>query len=68
MLRECEGDGNAGVVDGGGVAVVSAGHVDGTRGSLIVSIATDVLRMSVVRGMRGVGGVVKCVCIRLMVA
>ena len=29
----------------------------GTRGSDIVSIAADVLGMSVVRGMRGVGGV-----------
>ena len=45
-----------------GVVVVSAGgwytwmvHVDGTRGSGIVSSAADVLRMSVVRGMRGVG-------------
>ena len=35
---------------------MSAGHVGGTRGSAIVSIAADVLWMSVVRGMRGVGG------------
>ena len=35
---------------------MSAGHVRGTRGSGIVSTA-DVLWMSVVRGMRGVGGV-----------
>ena len=49
MLRECECDGNAGVV--------SAGHVCGTRGSDIVSSAADLLWMSVVRGMRGVGGV-----------
>ena len=49
MLRESEGDGK-----------VSAGHeyVGGTRGSGIVSSATDVLGMSVVCGMRGVGG--KC--------
>ena len=33
------------------------GHVCGTRGSGIVSSAADVLRLSVVRGMRGVGGV-----------
>ena len=35
--------------------MVSAGHVGGTRGSGIVSSAADVLWMSVVRGMRGVG-------------
>ena len=44
-------DGNAGVV------VVSARHVGGRRGSRIVSSVSDVLGMSVVRGMRGVGGV-----------
>ena len=55
MLRECESDGNDG--DGGGVVVVSAGNVGGTRGSGIVSSAADVLGMSVVHGMRGVGGV-----------
>ena len=33
-----------------------AGHVGGTRGSYIVSSAADVLWMSMVRGMRGVGG------------
>ena len=45
--------------DGGDVVVMSAGHeyVGGTRGSGIVSSAADVLEMSVVRGMRGVGGV-----------
>ena len=45
--------------DAGGVVAVSVRHeyVDGTRGSGIVSIAADVLRMSVVRGMRGFGGV-----------
>ena len=39
--------------------VVSAGHeyVGGTHGSGIVSVAADVLWMSVVRGMRGDGGV-----------
>ena len=42
--------------------MVSAGHVGGTRGSGTVSIAADVLWMSVVRGMRGVGGV--CVWLR----
>ena len=50
--------------DGGGVVVVSAGHVGGTRGSCTVSIAADVLGMSVVRGMRGVGGVGEmCMCL-----
>ena len=49
--RECEGDGNAGVDDEGGVVVMSVGHVGGTRGSDIVSSSTDVL------GIGGVGGV-----------
>ena len=41
------------------VVVVSAGHecVSGARGSCIVSSAADVIGMSVVRGMRAVGGV-----------
>ena len=44
--------------------VVSAGHVCGTRGSSIVSSAVDVLGMSVVRGMRGVGRVCEmCMCL-----
>ena len=45
--------------------MVSAGneYVSGTRGSGIVSGAADVLGMSVVRGMRGVGGVCElCMC------
>ena len=51
MLREYEGDGNAGVV------VV-------TRGSGIVSSAAVVLGMSVVRGMRGVGELCEmCMCL-----
>ena len=58
MLRECEGDGNAGVGDGGGVVVVSAGHVGGTRGSGIVSSASDLLWM------REVGGLCEmCMCL-----
>ena len=62
MLRECEGDNNAGV----GMDVVGAGHVGGTRGLCIVSIAADVLWMSVVRGMRGVAGVCEmCMCLTL---
>ena len=32
--------------------MVSVGHIGGTRGSDIVSIAADVLWMSVVHGMR----------------
>ena len=48
---------NTGVDDGWGVVVVSARHVGNTRGSGILSSAADVLGMSVVRGMRGVGGV-----------
>ena len=64
MLRECEGGGNAGVGDVGCVVVVSAGQIDGTRGSGIVSSGADVLGMSVVRGVRGIGGVCKiCMCL-----
>ena len=37
--------------------MVSAGHVVGTRGSGIASNAADMLWISVVCGMRGVGGV-----------
>ena len=44
--------------------MVSAGHVGRTRGSGIVSSAADVLWMSVMRGMRGVGGVCEmCMCL-----
>ena len=43
---------------------MSAGHVGGTRGSGIVSSAADVLWMSVVHGMTGVGGVCE-MCMRL---
>ena len=39
------------------MVVVNAGHVGGTGGSGIVSSVADVLWMSVVRGMRRVGGV-----------
>ena len=43
--------------------MVGEGHVNGTRGSGIVSGAADVLWMSVVRGMRGVGGLCEmCMC------
>ena len=43
---------------------MSAGNVYGTRGSGIMSSAADVLWMSVVRGMRGVGGVCEmCMCL-----
>ena len=57
MLRECEGDTNAGVGDGGDVFVVTEGHVGDKRCSSTVSSAADVLGMNVVRWMRGVGGV-----------
>ena len=57
--------------DGGGtrevwLPAVSAGHeyMDGTLSSGIVSSADDVLEMSVVRMMRGVGGVCEiCMCL-----
>ena len=63
MLRECEVEGNAGVGDGG-VVVVSAGHVGSTRGSGIVFSAAETLGMSVVPGMREVGGVCEmCICL-----
>ena len=43
--------------------MVSSRHVGGTRGSGMVSSATDVLWMSVVRVMSGVGGVCEmCMC------
>ena len=58
-MSEREGDGNAGVGSGGGVVVVSA-YMGGTRGSGVLSSESDVLEMSVVRG---VGGV--CVCVWL---
>ena len=46
------------------MVVLSAGHVLGIRGSGIVSCAADVLWMSVVHGMRGVGEVCKmCMCL-----
>ena len=59
MMRECEGDGSTGVGGGEGIVSVGAVHeyVGGTRGSGIVSSAADVLGMTVVREMRGVGGV-----------
>ena len=58
MLKECEGARVTAMF--GGVVVESAWHVGNTR---IVSSAADVLGMSVVRGMRGVGGVWEmCMC------
>ena len=51
---------------GGGVVVVSAGHVGGTHDSGIVSSATNMLGMSMVCGMRGVAGVCEmCICLAL---
>ena len=44
--------------------MVSAGHAGGTRGSGIVYSAAHVLRISVVRRMRGVCGVCEmCMCL-----
>ena len=58
MLRECEGARvTAMLVWGIDVVVVSAGHVGDTRDSGTVSSAADVLWISFVRGMRGVGKV-----------
>ena len=49
---------------GDGGVVVSAGYVGGTRGSGIVYSVADMLWMSVVRGMRGVGEVCEmCICL-----
>ena len=49
---------------GGGVGVVTAGHVGCMRGSGSVFSAADELGMSVVRGMREVGGVCEmCMCL-----
>ena len=48
------------------MVVVSTGpeYVGGTRSSVIVSIAVDVLGINVVRGMRGVGDVCeRCMCL-----
>ena len=46
------------------MVVVSAGHVGAIRGSGIVSSASDVVGISVVRGMRGAGGVGEmCMCL-----
>ena len=46
------------------MVVVSTWHVGGTRGSGIVSSADDVLWISAVRAMRGVGGVCEiCMCL-----
>ena len=61
MVRGRKGDDNAGVWAEEVCVVVSLGkgmsNVGGTRGKGIVSSAADVLGMSVVRGMRVVGGV-----------
>ena len=66
MLRECQGDCNAGVGDVGGVVAVSVGCecLGGTPGSCVVDTADDVLEMSVVRGVTGVGGLCEmCMCL-----
>ena len=44
--------------------MMSTGHMGGTRGSIILSSAANVLGMSVVRGMKGVGGMCEmCMCL-----
>ena len=61
---ECYG--SAGVEDGECVDGMSAGHenLGGTRDSGIMSNAADVIEMSVVREMKGVGGVCEmCMCL-----
>ena len=55
----CEGDGNAGVWSGGGAVVVSA-YMGGTRGSGVLSSTSDVLEMSVVRGVGGMCDMCMC--------
>ena len=60
MLRECDGARLMAMLVWGmdeGVVVMNTGHVGGTCGLGIVSSAADVLWISVVRGMRGIGGV-----------
>ena len=56
VLRECEGDGNAGVGSGGGVVA----YMGGTRGSGVLPSTGDVLEMSVVRGVGGVCDMSMC--------
>ena len=62
VLREYEGVGDAGVV-----LAVSAGceFMSDTRGSGVESTANDVLEMSMLSGVRVVGGV--CVCVWVVV-
>ena len=57
---------NAGVGTSESVVVINTGHdyMGGTRGSGIVFNATDVLGMSVVRGIKEAGAVCEiCVCV-----
>ena len=56
ILRESEGDNNAGVVE-------ECEYMGGTCGSGFVSTVDDILEMSVVRGVDGV--CVKSVCVWL---
>ena len=66
MLRECEGAMVTKMLvwGPGRWVVVSAeyAYMGGTRGSCFVFTADDVLEMSVVRGVRGVGGEM-CICL-----
>ena len=48
------------------MVVVSAWHVGGTRDSVTVYSAVDVIGISFVRGMRGLSGVCEmCICMGL---
>ena len=58
-LLGCEGDSNAGVGSGVGMVAVIA-YIGGTRGSCVLSSASDVLEMSVVRGICGVCDMCMC--------
>ena len=65
-VRECEGAVNAVVGDGGSVVAVSAGdeYMGDKRGSGIASSADQVLEISVVHGMKGLGRVCEmCMCL-----
>ena len=70
-MRECEGARVTAILVWGlrrcgSVFVMSTGHVSCTWDSVILSSATDVLGMSVLRGMRVVGGVCEmCMCLAL---
>ena len=71
MLREYEGDGNASVGAGRcccsecGMSVCECGMSVCEWYTWFMSCVDNVLAMNVVRGVRGEGGVVTCVCVWL---